>query len=397
VTDVREVVDAEQLAEIGKPKRGSVWHRLYHGETTYDFVGRRRIGYLISGILILLSVVSLFTRGLNLGLDFEGGVAWELPVGKGITVADVKSVLQADGLNPADAKIQTLSGAGGNRIRVQVGAQPSTVQTKVRNDLAAKAGLTNPQDVSVNSVSATWGSEITKKAIRALIFFFIAIAIYISFRFEWRMAIAALVAVVHDVLISVGVYSIFGFEVTPETVIAFLTILGFSLYDTIVVFDKVHENEKRMSSGRYSYADVVNLSMNQVLMRSINTSIAALLPVLSLLIVGSWIFGAIALQNFALALFIGLLTGSYSSIFIATPILAALKEREPKWAAIKRRIGRTSGAVVAPSTSGAPVAVAAGAPGITTNGPAPTPGVARAPVGVGGFTHPPRPRKKKRR
>ena len=172
-----DVADAEPTAAgaaaARRPRRTTVWHRLYHGETTYDFVGRRRIGYIISGSLILLSLVSLFTRGLNLGLDFEGGVAWELPVGKGLTVDGAKSVLQADGINPGDAKIQSLSGAGGNRIRIQVGAKPTDVQTKIRNDLAAKAGLTNPQDVSVNSVSATWGSEITKKAIRALIFFFI--------------------------------------------------------------------------------------------------------------------------------------------------------------------------------------------------------------------------------
>ena len=198
------------------------------------------------------------------------------------------------------------------------------MQTKVRNDLAAKAGV-QPEDVSVNSVSASWGSEITKKAVRALIFFFIAIALYISIRFEWRMAVGAILAVIHDVFISVGIYSIFGFEVTPETVVAFLTILGFSLYDTIVVFDKVHENTKRYAGGRTTYDEIVNLSMNQTLMRSLNTSLAAVLPVLSLLVVGSWILGAVALQDFAVALLVGLITGSYSSIFIATPILAVLK------------------------------------------------------------------------
>jgi preprotein translocase subunit SecF len=379
------------------PARGSVWHRLYHGETNYDFVGRRRIGFIISGVVILVSLVSLLTRGLNLGIDFEGGVAWEMPAANGVTTGTVKDILSADGINTADAKIQSLSGAGGDRIRIQVGAQSADVQTKVRNDLAAKAGV-QPDEVSVNSVSASWGSEITKKAVRALIFFFIAIALYISIRFEWRMAVGALVAVVHDVFISVGIYSVFGFQVTPETVVAFLTILGFSLYDTIVVFDKVHENTKRYAGGRTTYTEIVNLSMNQTLMRSINTSLAAVLPVLSLLVVGSWILGAIALQDFAVALLVGLITGSYSSIFIATPMLAMLKGREPKWRAVQQRAARNADAAVAAATV-APAMAGAAAPARSTPAAAgaPAPSAAGSSTTSGGLTHPPRPRKKKRR
>jgi preprotein translocase subunit SecF len=380
------------------PSKHGVWHRLYHGETNYDFVGKRNIGFAISGILILLSIVSLSTRGLNLGIDFEGGVAWELPASNGVTVDSVKDVLTADGINTTDAKIQSLSGAGGDRIRVQVGAQTTDVQTKVRNDLAAKAGV-SPEEVSVNAVSASWGSEITKKAVRALIFFFIAIALYISIRFEWRMAVGAILAVIHDVFISVGIYSIFGFEVTPETVVAFLTILGFSLYDTIVVFDKVHENAKRYAGGRTTYGEIVNLSMNQTLMRSLNTSLAAVLPVLSLLVVGSWILGAIALQDFAVALLVGLITGSYSSIFIATPILAILKDREPKWRVVRERAARTAmagrgvGAVAAPAMASAVASPTRAATTPTATGATP----ASSSPPAGGFTHPPRPRKKKRR
>jgi len=326
-------------------------------------------------------------------------VAWELPARNGVTVDDVKAVLDADGINSGDAKIQTLSGAGGDRIRIQVGTQAIETQTKVRNDLAAKAGITNPEEVSVSSVSASWGSEITKKAIRALIFFFIAIALYISIRFEWRMAIAAILAVIHDVLISVGIYSIFGFEVTPETVVAFLTILGFSLYDTIVVFDKVHENTKRLSGGRTTYDEIVNLSMNQTLMRSINTSLAAVLPVLSLLVIGSWIFGAVALQDFALALLVGLITGSYSSIFIATPILAMLKRHEPKWRAVQQRATARADIAGLRQAAAAPVmaTVAAGAGSATDGEPAATPVTPTANRPSSGLTHPPRPRKKKRR
>jgi preprotein translocase subunit SecF len=238
------------------------------------------------------------------------------------------------------------------------------------------------QEVSLDSVSSTWGSEITKAAIKALVIFFVLLFVYISFRFEWKMAIGAIVAVIHDVLISVGIYSLFGFEVAPATVIAFLTILGFSLYDTIVVFDKVHENTRKMTaSGKTTYSEVVNVSMNQVLMRSLNTSLAALLPVMSLLIVGSWIMGARALQDFALALFVGLLTGSYSSIYIATPVLAALKEREPRYKAVRTR------ATGGPTTRRSAPAAATVA---TASGEAAAPAAPTAVV-------PPRPRKQKRR
>jgi preprotein translocase subunit SecF len=217
------------------------------------------------------------------------------------------------------------------------------------------------------------------------------------------MAVAALLAVFHDVFISVGIYSIFGFEVTPATVIAFLTILGFSLYDTIVVFDKVHENTKRYAGGRTTYSEIVNLSMNQTLMRSLNTSLAAVLPVLSLLVVGSWILGAVALQDFAVALLVGLITGSYSSIFIATPILAMLKDREPKWRAVAEKAARSADSA-SRNAVGAPVmatAAAGSAPVAATVASTPAAGAAGAATGPtpppGGFTHPPRPRKKKRR
>jgi preprotein translocase subunit SecF len=335
-------------------------------------------------------VVSLFTRGLNLGLDFKGGVAWEAPAKNGLTTKTAKDIISANGINAADAKIQTLnSQSEGERIRVQVGDQTADVKNKVQQALADKAGV-DIGLVNVTAVSSSWGAEITKKAVTALVVFFFAIALYISLRFEWRMAVGALAAVVHDVAISVGVYSVTGFEVTPATVIAFLTILGYSLYDTIVVFDKVHDNTRRLASGRVTYGDIVNLSMNQVLMRSINTSLAAILPVASLLVVGAWILGAIALQDFALALLVGLITGSYSSIFIATPILAALKEREPRYKALKDRLGSTTGDLAAVRA------------GVRTL--APTPSAAAAPDAVvaastraGAYTHPPRPRKKKRR
>lgn len=324
-------------------RKGSLAHRLYHGETSFDFIALRKVGFALSGFLIVISSLSLFTRGLNLGIDFEGGVAWEFP-SKNLTVAQTRDVMSADGLN--DAKVQTLQGTSGNRIRVQVGPQPTERQTQVQADLAKKAGI-DVGEVSLNAVGPSWGNEISHKAERALVWFFIAITIYITLRFEWKMAVGALVAVVHDVVISVGIYSVFGFEVSPATVIAFLTILGYSLYDTIVVFERVHKNRRVLNTGKATYGDMINLSMNQVLMRSLNTSLAAVLPVLSLLIVGAWILGAIALQDFALALLVGLITGSYSSIFIATPILAMLKEREPRNRQLRAKLGGATTGVFA--------------------------------------------------
>ena len=303
--------------------------RLYRGETTVNFYGRRWVGFTISLVIMLLTVVSLFTRGLNLGMDFEGGVAWEVSA-TSLSVDDVKNILEANQIDVNEAKVQVLSGSEGERIRVQVGAQSDAVSSQVQQALADKAGV-EINDVSVAVVSSSWGASITEKAIRALLIFFLVVSLYISWRFEWKMAVSAIAAMAHDVIISVGVYSIFGFSVTPATVIAILTILGFSLYDTIVVFDKVHDNTKRFSASRVSYGDITNISMNQVLMRSINTSIAAVLPVLSLLVIGSWVLGAVALEEFALALLVGMALGTYSSIFIATPLLAMLKTRELKF------------------------------------------------------------------
>jgi preprotein translocase subunit SecF len=392
------------------PKRAGLWHRLYHGETTYDFVGKRNIGFAISGVLILITLVSLFTRGLNLGLDFKGGVVWEPPAKSGLTIDSARSILEANGISSDDAKLQTLNGASGERIRIQTGVETVEVQTKIRQELAEKAGV-QLDDVPLSSVSSTWGDEITRKAVQALLVFFGALTIYIWIRFKgWRMALSAFLAVLHDVLLSVGVYSVLGLPVTPATVIAFLTILGFSLYDTIVVFDKVRENTRKMSSG-LTYTDVVNVSMNQTLMRSINTSLAAVLPVLSLLVVGAGILGAVALREFALALFIGLMSGSYSSIFIASPALALL-ERFGKKGRDKRR--RESGSLAKRSDVAVATALAEGktivAPSLSDSGETLTSvgasGVSAVADRVGavasssspaGFTHAPRPRKKKRR
>jgi preprotein translocase subunit SecF len=373
--------------------------RLYHGETAFDFVGNTKRWMAISGLVILVGIISLFTRGLNFGIDFRGGVAWEVPA-QHASVSAARDALRPLGLS--EAKIQVL---GSNVLRVQADTEGGTPaerqkrQDQVKEALAKATGA-KASEVSVNEVGPSWGGEITDKAVRALVFFLIAITLYITLRFEWKMAMAALAALAHDILITVGIYSLSGFEVTPATVIAFLTILGYSLYDTIVVFDKVEENTRGLaSSGRMTYGDMVNLSMNQVLMRSINTSLVAILPIMSVLVIGAYVLGATTLEDFGLALMIGLLTGAYSSIFVASPLLAVLKEREPRYATIRQRLASRGGVATGPLTPAA-AAAGLGTAGGEPRDQVPEAGGARRPTGPSGQRRtgqPPRGRKKSTR
>ena len=221
------------------------------------------------------------------------------------------------------------------------GSTTTSAPTTTTTSPASSVPSTQPDKVSVTNVGPTWGSSITDKAIEALIIFFIVVAIYISIRFEPKMALAAFIAMIHDVLVAIGIYSIFNFQVTPDTVVAILTILGYSLYDTVVVFDRVRDNTKGIgSSGRLTYPQLINLSMNQTLARSINTSMVAILPVLAVLLIGAQLLGATTLQSYGLALFVGLLSGAYSSIFIASPVLCMMKEREDRWVQIADRLAK---------------------------------------------------------
>jgi preprotein translocase subunit SecF len=366
--------------------------RLFRGETTIDFFGRRNVGFIASGLLLIVTVGSLFTQGLNLGIDFKGGVAFEVPVAGTMSEAKAKEILTASKIRTDNAKIQTLTSGSTERIRIQLGDLPVETRTTIQEALAKSANAT-VNDVSVSTVSSTWGRNITTKAIKALLIFFVIVSLFIAWRFEWRMALSAISAMVHDVGISVGVYSVFKLEVTPATVVAFLTILGFSLYDTIVVFDKVHDNNERFSGSKVSYGDIVNVSMNQVLMRSLNTSIAALLPVLSLLVLGSGVFGAVALREFALALLVGLATGAYSSIYIATPLLGLLKERSDQYRSMRGHLSLGVDMAHLMHT-GTPVGRRASARAATEA----SQGVIPAPAAVETLlSHPPRPRKKSRR
>jgi preprotein translocase subunit SecF len=380
----------------------------YHERTNFDFAGRAWRWAILSGTLILIAVIAMVTQGLNLGIDFEGGTSWQVPVeGKSASAGDVRDVVRPFGL--ADARVLVLQGDSGTSVRVQSKDVNPAEEDKVTDALAAYGNVSRG-DVSVDTVGPTFGDQVRNNAIKALVVFFLVVAAYLAVRFEWKMAGSALAAVVHDILITVGVYAVTGFEVTPATVVAFLTILGFSLYDTVVVFDKIKENQATIGTVRGdTYTKMVNRSMNQVLMRSLSTSLVAVLPVASLLFVGAGLFGALALRDFALALFVGLLTGAYSSIFVATPLLAWWKEREPRYRALRERseeqLARVGARVEAPTAEPepapepepepAPAAAATGAPAAPT--PAPLPAPPRPAAGPPPSTRAPRPRQQRRR
>jgi preprotein translocase subunit SecF len=361
-----------------------LWTAARTGDANVDFDRWWRVGLIVSLVAVVISIAALGVRELNLGIEFEGGTSWEYASQQ--SVSEVRDVLAPFGLE--SAKIQTV---GDETVRVQADTSDREVVTEVTAALAESAGVP-VRDVSVTVVGPSWGGEITKAAIRALLVFFVAIAIYMAIRLEWRMAIGALVAVVHDLVITVGVYALFQFLVTPGTVVAVLTILGFSLYDTVVVFDRARDNGVRFAStGRLTYRNVMALSVNQVLVRSVNTSVVTLLPVISMLLVGSLALGAAPLQEFAIALAVGLLVGAYSSIFVAAPAVVRLKEREPRWRQIRTRLeARAAAAPVAtPTAEVSEGAEATATTGAVTTTPAPSAGAAWS------GAHPPRPRKGK--
>ena len=312
----------------------SLASRLYHGETTYDFVGRRRLWFAISGVLLLVSLLSLFVPGLNFGIDFKGGAVFRVQPDKAVTEAQVRAAVGPE------AKVVQVTEEAPVQVIVQTEELSQEQVAKIRRDLAEVAGVQS-NDVSTASIGSKWGSAVSRRAVTALLAFLVVVTIYVSLRMELKMAVAALVALLHDLLITAGIYALARFEVSPATVIAVLTIMGYSLYDTVVVFDKVRENTGSLTSmSRSTYSDAANLAVNQTMMRSLNTSLASLLPILGLLLVGAFLLGAETLKDLALALFVGVAAGTYSSIFIATPLVAAWKEREPRYAQLRARVER---------------------------------------------------------
>lgn len=415
--DLVSLDDAARALLARKPKGHGPFARLYRGETRFDFVGKRKIWFSISTAIIVLGIISIVLRGgLNLGIEFKGGTEWTIAA-PGVTQTQATNALKNTGV--IDPTVELLGSGSKQTLNVQSDlnklpqAQQTAVSTQVQKAMltltasdkpttaaatttsttakptttttakaGAAAGSTTTSvptttttsatssvgqpladKISITTVGPTWGSSITNKAIEALIIFFIVVAIYISIRFEPKMALAAFIAMIHDVLVAIGIYSIFNFQVTPDTVVAILTILGYSLYDTVVVFDRVRDNTKGIgSSGRLTYPQLINLSMNQTLARSINTSAVAIMPVLSVLVIGSFVLGATSLQDFGLALVIGLTSGAYSSIFIASPLLALMKEREPRYTTIRQRLETRGerGAVLTPASAAAMAGASAG-------------------------------------
>ncbi|MFD5896299.1 MULTISPECIES: protein translocase subunit SecF [unclassified Streptomyces] len=311
---------------------GDLGARLYRGEVGYDFVGKRKFWYALSILITIAAIAGLAVRGLNMGIEFKGGAVFNTPK-TSISVAAAQD--HAEEASGHDAIVQKLGNGG---LRIQVTELNTAQADKVQSQLAKDLNI--PQEkINADLVGPSWGNQIANKAWTGLGIFMILVVIYLAIAFEWRMAVAALIALIHDLTITVGVYALVGFEVTPGTVIGLLTILGYSLYDTVVVFDSLKEGSKDITKQtRFTYSEVANRSINSTLVRSINTTVVALLPVAGLLFIGGGVLGAGMLNDISLSLFVGLAAGAYSSIFIATPLVADLKEREPGIRALKKRV-----------------------------------------------------------
>lgn len=307
--------------------------RLYTGTGAFEVVGRRRFYYVLTGVIVLICLLSMVFRGFTLGIDFEGGTKIQVPAEGSVTSEQVETVF-TDALGFGPEAVQTVGSGAAATVQVRSEALDAGQVDQVKNALfdafqpEDSAGVATPNAISFSDVSETWGGQITQKALIALVVFLVIVSIYIAIRYERDMAIAALAALFFDLLVTAGVYSLVGFEVTPATVIGLLTILGFSLYDSVVVFDKVEENTRGiLHLNRKTYAEQANLAVNQTLMRSINTTVIGVLPVLALMIVAVWLLGVGTLKDLALVQLVGMIVGAYSSIFFATPLLVSIKEK----------------------------------------------------------------------
>jgi len=354
-------------------------HDLYEGRVSYDFVGRRRLWYCVSLLIVVLAVGGLVGRGLNLGLEFEGGTEFTVSTEGTQENADKFSeVAEQSGVDVGQVSAST---SGSDKVIIQT--QPLSQSDADLVEAAFEdAGAS---EVSQQSIGATWGAQILDRALLALGVFLALVVLFIWGYFrEWKMSVAALVALAHDVVITVGVYAIVGFEVTPASVTGLLTILGYSLYDTVVVFDKVRENTRSYTTNtRSTYAELANLAVNQTLVRSINTSVTALLPVAALLFVGVVVVGTGPLKDLALSLFVGMAAGAYSSIFIATPLAVQLKERDAPVQAQAKRVMARRGKGPTKAERPEPVAGGSDPPSdATTRGPSGSDPVAGGPGGA---------------
>jgi preprotein translocase subunit SecF len=392
--DVSDAVDATELdtpstsEELGTsdstaPKHG-FFVRLYTGTGAFDVVGKRKLWFGISGAIILIALASILLRGFSFGIDFEGGTKVSMPAAGAqgqVTTQQVEDVFSKT-LGRGPETVVQVGNGGSATIQIRTEKLSNPDNDKLRTALfdafqpKGPDGQPSKDEVSSSDVSETWGGQITQKAIIALVVFLALVSVYIAIRYERYMAVAALAALVFDVVTTAGVYSLVGFEVTPATVIGLLTILGFSLYDTVIVFDKVEENVHGFEhTTRRTFAEQANLAINQTFMRSINTSLISVLPILALIVIAVWLLGVGTLQDLALVQLVGVIVGTYSSIFFATPLLVTLRERTELVRAHTRRVqnrrrgaaAKTSGEVgttdaVEPETVGASVATAVVAP-----------------------------------
>lgn len=376
-----------------------VFSDTYGGRNDFNFPRVWKPIGIIASVLVVASIVLLVTRGLNMSIDFQGGSVWEVP-SKTLTIKEAQKITSDLGPTVGEKFQEATTSDGVRVVRITGRVDSIDESNKVAAKLADAAGIERTE-VAATTVGPSWGKDITKTARNSLIIFFVLIAAYIAWRLEPKMAFSALVGVVHDIVLTLGVYALFQIEVSPATMISFLTILGYSLYDTIVVYDRIIDNAAKYGrTGRFTYTTIVRRSTNEVLVRSLGATFSTLIPVLSMFILGNMVFGEKTLGDFSLALLIGLGLGAYSSLFIATPLTALLKEREPRWVEVRERmIARgedpndtswaTHGEVTAPAApvdgkaaaaAPRPTAAASSAPPLTTT--------------IGG--HPPRPRKKRR-
>ena len=352
---------------------------LYRGETNINFIGSRKKWYAASGVLILICVLSFALRGFNYGIDFKGGSTFTIPKTSAISTSKVTNAFTDSGTAP-EGSVQSVGSGSSASIVVNTHTLSVSTEQALKKAVATKLGISS-EKISVNSIGSDWGHNTSIKALQGLIIFLIVVSIYIALRFQWRMAVGGMVALLHDLIIAAGVYSIVGFEVTPSTIVGLLTILGFSLYDTVVVYDKVGENAKDILAGsRTTFSEAANKAVNQTLMRSINTSIIALLPVAGLLFVGAGILGVGTIEDLALILFVGLLSGAYSSLFLATPVVVDLTEREPQYKALAKRVAAKRASEARKAEESGLVGVGAGPiTNVRRGSPAPAPKVGARP------------------
>ena len=321
---------------------------LYSGKRSIDFVGRQKLWYAVSVAMIILAAIGLFGRHLNIGLEFRGGSEFRVSSVTNFANFETRAKTAIGTLDTGSDVVVTKIGT--NTVRIQTEKFQNNLTDKVKTALASEFKV-GENKITASTIGASWGASVSQKAVTALIWFLVLVSLVLALYFRtWKMSLAALIALVHDLVITVGIYALAGFEVTPASVIGFLTILGYSLYDTVVVFDKVRENTLAAEGhGRLSYAQAANQAVNQTLVRSINTSVVALLPVASILFIGYFLLGPGTLLDLSLALFVGIAVGTYSSIFIATPVLADLREREPAMRELKRRATRYQAAKGGPA------------------------------------------------